>query len=92
MGTKQSKMSPLKLTVKGSEMPAQWAKQAGVSADEQVEIVIRPDHKAAAEQVLESMRRMRKQAKERGLTPEKLDSLLETFRSLSDFRAQVRVK
>jgi len=76
MGTKQSTISPLKLTVKGSEMPAQWAKQAGVSADEQVEIVIRPDHKAAAKQVLESMRRMRKQAKERGLTPEKLASLL----------------
>ncbi|MCY3826789.1 MAG: hypothetical protein OXG10_05350 [Candidatus Dadabacteria bacterium] len=55
----------------------QWAKQAGVNADEQVEIVIRPDHKAAAKQVIESMRRMRKQAKERGLTSEKLASLLD---------------
>lgn len=77
MGTKRSTISPLKLTVKGSEMPVQWAKQAGVNADEQVEIVIRPDHKAAAKQVIESMRRMRKQAKERGLTSEKLASLLD---------------
>ena len=76
MENKQSAMSPVKLTVKGSEIPAQWARQAGVSADEQVEIVIRPDRKAAAKQVLKSMRKMRKQAKERGLTPEKLDSLL----------------
>ncbi len=76
MENKQSAMSPVKLTVKGSEIPAQWARQAGVSADEQVEIVIRPDRKAAAKQVLESMRRMREQAKERGLTPGKLSSLL----------------
>lgn len=76
MENKQSAMSPVKLTVKGSEIPAQWARQAGVAADEQVEIVIRPDRKAAAKQVLKSMRKMRKQAKERGLTPEKLDSLL----------------
>ena len=69
-------MSPVKITVKGSEIPEAWAKQAGVGADELVEVVIRPDRKAAAKQVLESMRRMRKQAKERGLTPEKLASML----------------
>ena len=67
---------PVKLIVKGSEIPEQWVKQAGVGDDEQVEIIIQPDRKAAAKRVLESMQEMRKQAKERGLTPEKLDSLL----------------
>lgn len=67
---------PVKLIVKGSEIPEQWAKQAGVGADEQVEVIIRPDRKAAAKRLLESTARMRKQAKERGLTPEKLVSLL----------------
>lgn len=72
----RSTISPVKITVKGSEIPAQWAEQASVAAEEQVEIVIRPDHKSAAKKVLKSMRRMRKQAKELGLTPEKLASLL----------------
>ncbi len=76
MRMKRSTTSPVKITAKGSEIPAQWAEQANVADDEQVEIVIRPDHKSAAKKVLKSMRRMRKQAKERGLTPEKLASLL----------------
>jgi len=74
---KQSTMSPIKITVKGSDIPETWAKQAGVEADEQVEVVIRPDRKAAAKRLLESTARIRKQAKERGLTPEKLSSLLD---------------
>ena len=69
-------MSPIKIIVKGSDIPESWAKQASVGADEQVEVIIRPVHKSATKQVLESMRRMRKQAKEHGLTPEKLASLL----------------
>ena len=76
MATKQRTDTPVKLNIKGVDMPANWAQQAGVGEDEQVEIIIRPDRKAAAKRMLESARRMRRQAKQKGLTQEKLNAIV----------------
>ena len=76
MSTKSSTATPLKLTLTGAELPANWADQAGVAADEQVEVIIRPDRNAAAKRLLASTQRMRQQAKQTGLTEEKLTALI----------------
>ena len=76
MATKQRTDTPVKLNIKGVDMPANWAQQAGVGEDEQVEIIIRLDRKAAAKRMLESARRMRRQAKQTGLTQEKLNAIV----------------
>lgn len=61
--------------VRGSELPPDWAQQAGVSPEQEVDIVIQ-DRKAAMRQLTDLMDRMGKEAAHRGLTEEKLNDIL----------------
>ena len=62
--------------VRGRDLPSDWARQAGVSGDEVVEVVIRPPRTQRLEQLFNLMDRMGEEAKRRGLTEEKLQDLL----------------
>ena len=63
--------------VKGRDLPLAWAEQAGVGADEVVDVLIRLPREQRLKWLFDLMDRMGEEAKQRGLTEEKLQALLE---------------
>jgi hypothetical protein len=62
--------------VRGRDLPAEWARQAGVLPDQEVDIVIQ-DRKAAWRRLKVLMDGMGEEAARKGLTEEKLEKILE---------------
>ncbi len=63
--------------VRGRDLPPAWAEKAGVGADEVVDVLIRPSREQRLKRLFDLMDRMGEEAKQRGLTEEKLLVLLQ---------------
>ena len=63
--------------VRGRDLPPLWAEEAGVDADELVDVLIRPPREQRLKRLFDLMDRMGEEARQRGLTEEKLQVLLE---------------
>lgn len=63
--------------VRGRDLPPLWAEEAGVGADELVDVLIRPPREQRLKRLFDLMDRMGEEARQRGLTEEKLQVLLE---------------
>lgn len=63
--------------VRGRDLPPPWAEEAGVGADELVDVLIRPPREQRLKRLFDLMDRMGEEARQRGLTEEKLQVLLE---------------
>ena len=63
--------------VRGRDLPPAWAEKAGVGADEVVDVLIQPPREQRLKRLFDLMDRMGEEAKQRGLTEEKLLTLLQ---------------
>ena len=62
--------------IRGRDLPREWARQADVGPDELVEVTIQPPRDKRLRELFAIMDRAAKEAKQRGLTEEKLQELL----------------
>jgi predicted DNA-binding protein (MmcQ/YjbR family) len=76
METKESTIKPTTLNVKGSELPAELARRAGVSPDQSVWITVSTENPSPKARMRQILRRSRAYAQDSGLTEEKLEELL----------------
>ena len=76
MEMKESTITPTTMNVKGSELPAELARRAGVSPDQSVWITISIDNPSPKARMHQILRRSRAYAHALGLTEEKLAELL----------------
>lgn len=76
METKESTIKPTTLNVKGSELPAELARRAGVSPDQSVWITVSTENPSPKARMRQILRRSRAYAQASGLTEEKLEELL----------------
>lgn len=71
-----SKMKTLTQEVPGRDLPEEWRMKAEVSPDEFVTVIIQPSRDELTKQLLDIADRASTEAKEKGLTEEKLAQLL----------------
>ncbi len=76
METKESTIIPTTVNIKGSELPAELARHAGVSPDQFVWVTISTDNPSPKERMRQILKRSRTYAHASGLTEEKLEELL----------------
>ena len=70
-------MKTITQEVPGRDLPEEWRKKAEVSPDEYVTVIIRPSRDELTRRLLEIAGRASAEAKEKGLTEEKLSQLLD---------------
>ena len=70
METKESTVKPTIMNVKGSELPAELARRAGVSPDQSVWITVTTGDLSPKQQLLANIREAQAQAYAAGLTSE----------------------
>ena len=76
METKEPIIKPTTLHIKGSELPAELARRAGVSPEQSVWVTISADSPEPKERMRQILNRSRDYARASGLTEEKLAELL----------------
>ena len=76
METKELPITPISMYVKGSELPAELARRAGVSPDQSVWLTISTDSPSPKERMRKILKRSRAYAHASELTEENLVELL----------------
>jgi len=69
-------MQAVREEILGEELPEEWRKKANVRPNERVTLIIRPAREVQAKRVMGLVAQMSREAKEKGLTEEKLNVLL----------------
>lgn len=69
-------MKTLTQEVKGKDLPEQWRKEADIDSEEIVVVTIQPRRDELTEQLLAIAEEASAEAKEKGLTEERLSQLL----------------
>ncbi len=68
--------TPLRKTVKGADLPPEWAEEAGARADGEYTVTIEAANGDARLSNREFLKRCHEEAAANGMTPEKLKELL----------------